>query len=125
MTNEEKERLTDELRQMLYDPWSSEPKETLIGKLIEDESKIPHYPDCVWVGGDSTVESKKLYKIGTAIIMEDSFKYLGYLPRQILLEDGRCMDSSSGKPFDELLEAVRNGDNVSIDIFKPYYPQLK
>lgn len=121
MNTEEKDRLTRKLLGMLHNPWFLNPKNTLINSCVRDVKKeIPQYPEFLWVGGCKDISSKKLYKIGSATILEDLFGSLGYLPRQILLEDGRGMDSSIGKPFDELLKSVKNGQKFSIDMFKPY-----
>ena len=108
MNDEEKARLTEELLGMVRNPWFVDSHSSYVACLMREvKGEIPHHPAFVQAGGDNHTSSKKLYKIGSAIIMEDSCGHLGYLPRQILLEDGRGMDCSSGKPFDELMKSVK------------------
>lgn len=116
MTSEETERLKEELRARYC--WFSNPQAAYISCLVrETKGEIPHYPEFIWAGGNSYTSSKKLYRLRTAIVMEDSVQSL-YFPRQILLEDGRGMDCSSGQPFGDLLESVKSGSslNVSSDV---------
>lgn len=115
MTSEEMKRLTEEILEIVHNPWFFDTENSYVASLMREvKGEIPHYPKFLMAGGDAHISPKKLYKIGSAVIMEDDFKHLGYLPRQILLEDGRGMDSSSGKPFDELLESVKAGSSLNV-----------
>jgi hypothetical protein len=97
-----------ELRESLNDPWMMEPDSSYIASLLREARRknldIPEYPKYLSIGGDRWTDSKGLSKLGTAFIMWDNF-FTGFKPRQILLEDGRGMSSSS-KGFKELCQSL-------------------
>ena len=101
--------LLEELRETLNNPWMMEPDGSCIATLLRMAKRknldIPEYPKYLSIGGDQWTSSKGLSKLGTAaFIMWDSFS-TGFKPRQILLEDGRGMCSSS-KGFKELCQSL-------------------
>lgn len=100
--------LLEELREKLNNHWMMEPDSSYIATLLRmakrESLDIPEYPKYLSIGGDRWTDSKGLSKLGTAFIMWDSF-FTGFKPRQILLEDGRGMCSSS-KGFKELCQSL-------------------
>lgn len=105
----EKDLLAKELREMLDNPWSQDPEGMYISALLREARQknrdIPQYPDYIYIGGDKYTSTKGLSRLGGAFLMWDDFGSHGFKVRQVLLEDGRGQDCSSGG-FTELLDSL-------------------